>query len=50
MALKSLDPRVRGDDGMKRRSETRLFWIPTFTGMTAWSGAVKHACRETRAQ
>jgi hypothetical protein len=24
MALKSLDPRVRGEDGLERRGETRL--------------------------
>ncbi|SDX69028.1 hypothetical protein [Lysobacter enzymogenes] len=28
MTLKSLDPRLRGDDGMERRSETGLLRNP----------------------
>jgi len=33
MTLKSLDPRVRGDDGWKRRGETHLTVMPAKAGI-----------------
>jgi len=37
MTLKSLDPRVRGDDGWKRRGETYLTVMPAKAGIQGFT-------------
>jgi len=37
MALKSLDPRVRGDDGLEERRETRLTVMPAKAGIQGFT-------------
>jgi len=39
MILKSLDPRVRGDDGWKRRGETHLAVMPAKAGIQGFTVA-----------
>jgi len=39
MALKSLDPRFRGDDGLEKRSRTHLAVMPANAGIQGFNEA-----------